>query len=55
MKPPKKPTEHELWFVSIIRKKNDLQRLNKRQQKILHKVHLWEKFKGPLEQKTWKF
>ncbi|MCP4649916.1 MAG: hypothetical protein GY853_07555 [PVC group bacterium] len=55
MKPPKQPTEHDFWFVSKIRQNNDISRLNKRQQRILEKVRLWEKFNGPQDQKKWNF
>jgi hypothetical protein len=50
-----KPSDHEFWFVGKIRRDNSLQKLNKRQQKVLKKVQRWEKIYGPLDQKQWDF
>ena len=55
MKVPKNPSEHERWFISRVRKDNSINKLNKRQQKILNKVRKWEKFDGPIDQKKWDF
>ncbi len=49
------PSEHEFWFVGKIRRDNALQKLNKRQQKMLKRVQRWEKANGPLDQKKWDF
>jgi len=55
MKVPKKPTEHDIWFVNKIRKDNSLQKINKRQQRIVDRVRRWEKYHGAIDQKEWRF
>ena len=55
MKKPARPSDHDFWFIARIRKENSQKKLNKRQQKILSKVRLWEKFNGALDQKKWNF
>jgi hypothetical protein len=55
MKKPKKPSDHDLWFVNRIRKDNTLKKINKRQQRILDRVRRWEKYHCAINQKEWDF
>ncbi|MBU1043043.1 MAG: hypothetical protein KJ915_01440 [Candidatus Omnitrophica bacterium] len=55
MKGPKKPSEHDIWFVNKIRKDNSLNKVNTRQQRIVDRVRRWEKYHGPIDQQDWKF
>ncbi|MFH1063191.1 MAG: hypothetical protein V1747_09975 [Candidatus Omnitrophota bacterium] len=55
MKGPKKPSEHDIWFVNKIRKENSLNKVNTRQQRIVDRVRRWEKYHGPIDQQEWKF
>ncbi|MFH2139098.1 MAG: hypothetical protein ABII88_11425 [Candidatus Omnitrophota bacterium] len=54
-KKPPKPTDHDFWFINNVRHSNSINKLNKRQERILKKVRLWEKYHGALDQKEWKF
>jgi len=55
MKKPAKPKDHHIWFIRRIRKDEALNKLNKRQQRILEKVRRWEKYHGAIDQIEWDF